>query len=88
LATSQELPSPSSGYRRRRLTRQRLEWLGAAENLAVQDGVPGIGVRGPATPSLGDLAQRLLYREAFGDGLARAKAKDWLQGPSALSAGA
>ena len=35
----------------------------------MEDGVPGIGVRGPATPSLGDLAELLLGREAFGDGL-------------------
>src|SRR5436190_6548107 len=45
------------------------ERLSAAENLAVQDGIPGIGMRGPAAPSLCDLAQLVLCREAFADGL-------------------
>ena len=50
---------------------QRLEWLGAAEDLAVEDSVPGVGVRRPAAPSVGDPAQLLLCSEAFGDRLAR-----------------
>src|SRR5438045_3431735 len=45
--------------------------LGAAEDLAVQDSEPGVGVRRPAAPSFGDLAQLLLCREAVGDRLAR-----------------
>ena len=58
LATSQELSSPLSvsGYRRDRLTPEPREWLDAAEDFAVEDSVPGIGVRGPAAPSLGNLA--------------------------------
>jgi hypothetical protein len=62
---------PQAAIAAARLTPQWLEWLRATEDLAVEDGVPGIGVCGPATPSLRDLAQLLLCREPFGDGLAR-----------------
>jgi hypothetical protein len=43
-------------FRNRTESARRLEWLGAAEDLAVEDRVPGVGVRRPATPSFGDLA--------------------------------
>src|SRR4029450_9331328 len=43
--------------------------LRAAEDLAVEDSVPGIGVRSPVTPSFGDLAELVLGREAFGNSL-------------------
>src|SRR4029079_7298822 len=42
-----------------------------AEDLAVEDSVPGVGVGRPAAPSFGDLAQLLLCSEAFGEHMAR-----------------
>jgi hypothetical protein len=36
--------------------RQEVDTPGAADDLAVEDGVPAIGVRGPTAPSLGDRA--------------------------------
>jgi hypothetical protein len=47
----------SSGYHRGAPDASGWEWLrDAAEDLAVEDSVPGIGVRRPAAPPFGDLA--------------------------------
>src|SRR5262249_28747641 len=62
--------------------------LRPADDLAVEDGVPGIGVRGPATPSLGDLAEIVLGREAFADRLTRDRGTGDAVGPQPSPPGA
>ena len=62
-------PRPMNWTSRRAHVASAAEGLRAAEDLAVEDGVPGIGMRRPSTPSFGDLAELFLGRQAFGDGL-------------------
>jgi hypothetical protein len=55
--------------RTRRRVGEASRWLRATEDLAMEDGVPAIGVCSPATPSFSDLAELCLGRETLGDGL-------------------